>query len=74
MMSRKMNMAASRRAGCCRFRNSGILLPMAALTSIPPLEAGDSVVWWHCDVIHPSPPSKNQQGWGNVMYIPAAPM
>ncbi|MEA7581031.1 DUF1479 family protein [Salmonella enterica subsp. enterica serovar Anatum] len=29
---------------------------MAALTSIPPLEAGDSV-WWHCDVIHSVAPT-----------------
>ncbi|VEA12908.1 Protein of uncharacterised function (DUF1479) [Salmonella enterica subsp. enterica] len=48
-------------------------LLMAALTSIPPLKAGDSV-WWHCDVIHSVAPVENQQGWGNVMYIPAAPM
>ncbi|MCE1395571.1 DUF1479 domain-containing protein [Enterobacter cloacae] len=44
-----------------------------ALSSIPALEAGDSV-WWHCDVIHSVAPVENQQGWGNVMYIPAAPM
>ena len=44
-----------------------------ALTSIPALDAGDSV-WWHCDVIHSVAPVDNQQGWGNVMYIPAAPM
>ncbi|ANG92172.1 DUF1479 domain-containing protein [Enterobacteriaceae bacterium 155047] len=44
-----------------------------ALTSIPALEAGDSV-WWHCDVIHSVAPVEDQQGWGNVMYIPAAPM
>ncbi|MGK9172430.1 DUF1479 domain-containing protein [Yokenella regensburgei] len=44
-----------------------------ALTSIPALEAGDSV-WWHCDVIHSVAPVNDQQGWGNVMYIPAAPM
>lgn len=48
-------------------------LLMKALTSIPALEAGDSV-WWHCDVIHAVAPVENQQGWGNVMYIPAAPM
>lgn len=63
-------------------RRAGRVLPiseqwhpllMAALTSIPPLEAGDSV-WWHCDVIHSVAPVENQQGWGNVMYIPAAPM
>lgn len=48
-------------------------LLMEALTSIPALEAGDSV-WWHCDVVHSVAPLENQQGWGNVMYIPAAPM
>lgn len=49
------------------------MAPAEALTSIPALEAGDSV-WWHCDVIHSVAPVKDQQGWGNVMYIPAAPM
>ncbi|MDZ7321674.1 DUF1479 domain-containing protein [Kosakonia sacchari] len=48
-------------------------LLMDALSSIPALEAGDSV-WWHCDVIHSVAPVENQQGWGNVMYIPAAPL
>lgn len=48
-------------------------LLMEALSSIPALEAGDSV-WWHCDVIHSVAPVENQQGWGNVMYIPAAPL
>lgn len=48
-------------------------LLIKALTSIPALEAGDSV-WWHCDVIHSVAPVNDQQGWGNVMYIPAAPM
>lgn len=48
-------------------------LLIKALTSIPALEAGDSV-WWHCDLIHSVAPVTNQQGWGNVMYIPAAPM
>jgi len=43
------------------------------LCSIPSLQAGDSV-WWHCDVIHSVAPVTDQQGWGNVMYIPAAPM
>ncbi|ADI78502.1 Uncharacterized protein ybiU (plasmid) [Pantoea vagans C9-1] len=46
---------------------------IAGLCSIPALEAGDSV-WWHCDVIHSVAPVDDQQGWGNVMYIPAAPM
>lgn len=48
-------------------------LLMEALSNIPALEAGDSV-WWHCDVIHSVAPVENQQGWGNVMYIPAAPL
>lgn len=48
-------------------------LLVKALTSIPALEPGDSV-WWHCDVIHSVAPVTDQQGWGNVMYIPAAPM
>ncbi|MFE2531552.1 DUF1479 domain-containing protein [Streptomyces sp. NPDC059371] len=43
-----------------------------ALTPIPDVGAGDSV-WWHCDMIHSVAPVENQQGWGNVMYIPAAP-
>jgi hypothetical protein len=43
-----------------------------ALTGIPDVRAGDSV-WWHCDMIHSVAPVQNQKGWGNVMYIPAAP-
>jgi hypothetical protein len=45
---------------------------MAALSGIPDVRAGDSV-WWHCDMIHSVAPVESQQGWGNVMYIPAAP-
>lgn len=48
-------------------------LLMRALTPIPDLRAGDSV-WWHCDVVHSVAPVTDQQGWGNVMYIPAAPL
>ena len=47
-------------------------LLMQALSGIPDVRAGDSV-WWHCDLIHAVAPVENQQGWGNVMYIPAAP-
>jgi Protein of unknown function (DUF1479) len=47
-----------------------LLLP--ALSGIPDVQAGDSV-WWHCDMIHSVAPVTSQQGWGNVMYIPAAP-
>jgi hypothetical protein len=57
-------------------RRAGQVLPISAwhpldkaLSSIPALNAGDSV-WWHCDVIHSVAPVENQQGWGNVMYIP----
>jgi hypothetical protein len=48
----------------------GLLL--RALSGIPDVRAGDSV-WWHCDMIHSVAPVRDQQGWGNVMYIPAAP-
>jgi hypothetical protein len=47
-------------------------LPLQALSGIPDVYAGDSV-WWHCDMIHSVAPVTNQKGWGNVMYIPAAP-
>jgi len=45
---------------------------MDAVSAIPSVQPGDSV-WWHCDMVHSVAPVKNQQGWGNVMYIPAAP-
>jgi uncharacterized protein DUF1479 len=47
-------------------------LLIEALSGIPDVRAGDSV-WWHCDMIHSVAPVRDQQGWGNVMYIPAAP-
>ena len=47
-------------------------LLMRALAGIPDVRAGDSV-WWHCDMIHSVAPVADQRGWGNVMYIPAAP-
>jgi hypothetical protein len=47
-------------------------LLMQALAGIPDVRAGDSV-WWHCDLIHSVAPVTGQRGWGNVMYIPAAP-
>jgi Gig2-like len=47
-------------------------LLLQALAGIPDVQAGDSV-WWHCDMIHGVAPVTSQQGWGNVMYIPAAP-
>jgi len=51
-------------------RLHGLLL--RALSGIPDVRAGDSV-WWHCDMIHSVAPVRDQRGWGNVMYIPAAP-
>jgi len=47
-------------------------LLLDAISGIPDVQAGDSV-WWHCDMVHSVAPVTNQQGWGNVMYIPAAP-
>jgi Protein of unknown function (DUF1479) len=47
-------------------------LLLEATSGIPDVRAGDSV-WWHCDMIHSVAPVTDQQGWGNVMYIPAAP-
>ena len=47
-----------------------VLLP--ALTPIPAVEPGDTV-WWHGDMIHSVGSVSDQQGWGNVMYIPASP-
>ena len=47
-------------------------LLLRASTSIPDVRAGDTV-WWHSDMIHSVAPVQDQQGWGNVLYIPAAP-
>ncbi len=47
-------------------------LLLEALTGIPDVKAGDSV-WWHCDMIHSVAPVTDQNGWGNVIYTPAAP-
>lgn len=47
-------------------------LLLDAVSGIPSVQPGDSV-WWHCDMIHSVAPVTDQQGWGNVMYIPAAP-
>ena len=47
-------------------------LLLEGLAGIPDVKAGDSV-WWHCDMIHSVAPVRDQKGWGNVMYIPAAP-
>ncbi|HEX6358367.1 DUF1479 domain-containing protein [Actinophytocola sp.] len=47
-------------------------LLVQAQAGIPDVRAGDSV-WWHCDMIHSVAPVTDQRGWGNVMYIPAAP-
>jgi hypothetical protein len=47
-------------------------LLLKAVAGVPDIKAGDSV-WWHCDMIHSVAPVTDQRGWGNVMYIPAAP-
>src|SRR6476646_10102016 len=47
-------------------------LLLRASAGIPDVRAGDSV-WWHCDMIHSVAPVTDQKGWGNVIYIPAAP-
>jgi hypothetical protein len=47
-------------------------LLIQALSGIPDVTAGDSV-WWHADLVHSVAPITDQKGWGNVMYIPAAP-
>jgi len=47
-------------------------LLLQAVSGIPDVKAGDSV-WWHADMIHGVDPVTDQKGWGNVMYIPAAP-
>lgn len=48
-------------------------LLLRARTGIPDVQPGDSV-WWHSDLIHGVASVADQQGWGNVIYIPAAPM
>ncbi|WP_341947563.1 YbiU family protein [Microbacterium sp. LWH11-1.2] len=48
-------------------------LLMRARAGIPTVQPGDSV-WWHSDMIHGVAAVENQEGWGNVIYIPAAPM
>jgi hypothetical protein len=47
-------------------------LLMQALSGIPDVQAGDSV-GGTADMIHGVDPGHDQKGWGNVMYIPAAP-
>jgi Protein of unknown function (DUF1479) len=47
-----------------------VLFP--AYGPIPAVEPGDTV-WWHGDLIHGVGDGSNDERWGNVMYIPAAP-
>jgi hypothetical protein len=44
----------------------------AALSSIPKMEAGDTV-FWHSDVIHAVEDAHRGTGYSNVMYISSAP-
>ncbi len=43
-----------------------------ALSSIPPMQAGDTV-FWHSDVIHAVEDAHRGTGFSNVMYIASAP-
>ena len=43
-----------------------------ALSSIPPMQAGDTV-FWHSDVIHAVEDAHRGTGYSNVMYIASAP-
>ena len=58
--------------GPSRSTSSGTRSCSTAVSAIPSVQPGDSV-WWHCDMIHSVAPVTDQQGWGNVIYIPAAP-
>ncbi len=51
-------------------RYHDVLFP--AYGPIPVVEPGDTV-WWHGDLIHGVGDGSNDERWGNVMYIPAAP-
>ena len=64
--------AASPSTRSSRRARSGTRCCCEAVAGIPDVKAGDSV-WWHCDMIHSVAPVEDQKGWGNVMYIPAAP-
>lgn len=44
----------------------------SALTSIPPMEPGDTI-WWHPDLLHAVEDRHAGTGYSNVMYIGAAP-
>jgi hypothetical protein len=45
---------------------------LAALSSIPPMEPGDTI-WWHPDLLHAVEDRHAGTGYSNVMYIGAAP-
>ncbi len=45
---------------------------LSALTSIPPMEPGDTI-WWHPDLLHAVEDRHAGTGYSNVMYIGAAP-
>ncbi len=51
-------------------RYHDVILP--AYSAIPDVEPGDTV-WWHGDLIHGVGNATNDERWGNVMYLPAAP-
>ncbi len=47
-------------------------LAWPAMTSLPVVDAGDTV-WWHCDLIHAVEPEHRGTSSSNVVYIAAAP-
>lgn len=47
-------------------------LLLKAVSSIPQIEAGDTV-FWHTDVVHAVENEHNGSGYSNVMYIASAP-
>lgn len=53
-----------------RFQADDLLL--RALVPIPAVRPGDTV-WWHGDLIHSVADASNDERWGNVLYIGAAP-
>jgi hypothetical protein len=47
------------------------LLP--AMSAIPTVAPGDTI-WWHGDLVHGVAEAANDTRWGNVIYVPSAPM
>jgi hypothetical protein len=54
-------------------RDDGDDLVARGLVPIPPVRPGDTV-WWHGDLYHCVADASNDERWGNVLYIGAAPL